>query len=166
MLLREALERRLRDAGYSERGGGVYFATITGRAIAMIDAAPEPAQWANKLDIMLRLEVLRHVPAWSRYILLIVSSQKTIQLGTAAAAFCREVSKCRRLVAFTSQSAEEVLPFLGLSSTVSESRSIASDPEEITARIFGHGSNVTRAFLDLSTSIPEVQRLAENSGEK
>jgi hypothetical protein len=161
--LREALDSRLRDAGYAERSEGVYVAAISGRTIAMIEVTPQPSQWAGKLDIALRLDLLRSVPTWSRYALLIVSSQKTIELGAAAAAFCREVSKCRRLVAFTGQTAEEVLPFLGLSSTSGGNGTIGSDPEEITARILGHGSKLTTAFLDFYKSIPEVQKLAEGS---
>jgi hypothetical protein len=163
MSLRESLDSRLRSAGYSERGEGVYVAGISGRTIALIDVMSQPVQWASKLDAALRLEFFRNAPTWSRYALLLVNSKKTVELGAAAAAFCREVSKCRRLVAFTDQTAEEVLPFLGLSSAVGARNTIGSDPEEITSRIFGQGSKLAASFLDLHKSVSEIQKLAEDS---
>jgi hypothetical protein len=157
------LHSRLRDAGYLERGDGVYVAGISGRTVAMIEVMPQPAQWAGKLDVALRLDNFRSAPTWSRYALLLVNSKKSVELGAAAAAFCREVSKCRRLVAFSGQTAEEVLPFLGLSSAAGAANTVGSDPAEITSRIFGQGSTLTAAFLDLHKSVSEIQKLAEGS---
>jgi len=162
MSVRHSLEQRLRGAQYRDCREGVFEAPVSRRVVALIEATSHPAQWSGKLDDALRHHSFRMAPNWARYAVLLVSSRKTSDLATAAAAFCRDVSKCRRLVAFVDQTAEAVLPFLGLSSVPGGGDTPVHDVEAIAHRILG-SPELTSAFLDAHTPVAQVQKLAEDS---
>src|SRR6202034_1055439 len=131
----------------------------------MIDVLAAPDHWRANLDSALRLESLRIVPPWSRYVVLVVNAARNVELSAAAAAICREVSKCRRLVAFEGQTAEDVLPFLGMSGTKIEGGTMRDGPGKIALRILGPSSDLASAFLNTSTAVSTVQQLAEDRDE-
>jgi hypothetical protein len=162
MSVRYSLEQRLRGAHYRDCREGVFEAPISRRVIALIEATSHPAQWSGTLDGALRHHAIRMAPNWARYAVLLVSSHKTPELATAAAAFCRDVSKCRRLVAFADQTAEDVLPFLGLSSVSGGGDTPVDDVEAIAQRILG-SPELASAFLDAHTTVAQVQKVAEDS---
>lgn len=162
MTLRQSLEERLRGAGYRDRTEGIFEADTSRRSIALIDAAPEPALWPERLESALRKDALRLVPSWSRYVLLLIDAGKTSELASAAAAFCRDVSKCRRLVSFADQTPQAVLPFLGLSAVAGGSGTPVHDVEGIARKVLG-ANQLTTAFLDAQMPLAQLQKLAEES---
>jgi hypothetical protein len=164
MTLRQGLEERLRGAGYRDRADGIFEAATSRRSVALIDVSPEPALWPDRLEGVLRRDSLRLVPSWSRYVLLLVDAGKTPVLASAAAAFCRDVSKCRRLVAFADQTPQDVLPFLGLSPVLGGGGTPVHDVEGIARKILG-ANELSAAFLDAHVSLAHVQKLAEETEE-
>ena len=164
MNLRQALEQRLRGAGYRERSEGVFEAATGGRTIALIEANPEPVRWPERLETVLRKDPLRLVPSWARYVLLLVNAGRTSELAIAASAFCRDVSRCRRLVGFADQTAEDVLPFLGLSPVLGGDGMPVHDVDGIARKILG-ADDLSMAFLDTHVPFAQVQKLAEESGD-
>ena len=162
MSIRQLLEQRLRGAQYLDRRDGVFEAPVSRRIVAFVQVTPLPAQWPAGLDDALRHHSFRTAPNWARYAILLVKARKTSELAVAAAAFCRDVSKCRRLVAFADQTAEDVLPFLGLSSVPGGGDTPVHDVEAIARRILGP-SELASAFLDAQTTVAQVQKLAEDS---
>lgn len=162
MSVRHSLEQRLRGAQYRDCRDGVFEAPVSRRVVALIEATTHPAQWSDKLEDALRHHSFRTAPNWARYVILLVSSNKTSVLAIAAAAFCRDVSKCRRLVAFADQTAEAVLPFLGLASVPGGGDTPVHDVDTTVQRILG-SPDLASAFLDAHTTVAQVQKIAEES---
>lgn len=104
-------------------------------------------------------------PSWSRYLIIIVKSRKTPNLAAAAAAFCRDVSKCRRLVAFMDQPPRDVFPFLPLAFVPRGAGTPGNDVETIAARNF-ESSLLVSAFLDDHAPTTLVQSLAEQAEDQ
>jgi hypothetical protein len=82
-------------------------------------------------------------------------------LASAAASFCRDVSKCRKVVAFAGETGEHVLPFLGLSSAPGGSGTPGYDVEEIVGGVLG--PKLASSFLDAQTTVTQIQRMAEEA---
>lgn len=158
---RQLLEHQLRTAGYRERRDGTFHAPYGRRTIALLDATASTEDWSALVDRALRQETFRAAPSWSRYVVLVLSCPKTVPLAAAAAAFCRDVSRCRKLVAFGDENGPEALPFLALSATNSGRGTPGGDLEEIATRLLPVPELVS-AFLDESTATAHVRTLAEN----
>lgn len=158
--LKGTLEEALNSAGYRTRAENVFENAVFRRTIGIIETPPAPSLWPERLDAVLRREPMRLAPSWSRYAVLIVSSARNIELSSAAAAFSRDVSKCRRIVAFSDQTPEQVLPFLSLPSVSGGAGTTVHDVDQI-ARAILVDEEITRAFLDIDVSVPTVQELAE-----
>ena len=161
---RHSLEEFLKGGGYRDCCDGVFEAPQGRRIIALVDASAIPAQWPGKIDIVLRQESLRNAPSWSRYVVVVLSSPRTRELAAAAAAFCRDVSKCRRLVAFADQTGSDVLPFLGLPAAPGGGGTPGYDFDEIASRILG-SPELGTAFLDANTPVAHIQKMAEDRGD-
>lgn len=157
---RQSLEQGLRAAGYRDRRDGVFEAPYSRRIIALFDATSTTHDWNAFVDRAVRQELFRAAPNWCRYAVLILNCPKTAELAAAAAAFCRDVSKCRRLVAFSNQSGPEVLPFLALSETTGGRGTPGRDLDEIARRLLS-APELASAFLDEQTSTSQVRALAE-----
>ena len=112
MSMLQVLQHELLSAGYLQRGSAIFEASNSHRLVALREGSDQAADWFAKVDDALRNESFRMASTWSRYLIVIVNSKKTPNLAAAAAAFCRDVSKCRRLVAFMDQLPRDVLPFL------------------------------------------------------
>lgn len=160
MHLLQTLQEQLLHAKYSERGGLIFHAPGGPRVVALVEALPEPRTWPAQVDTVLRLDIFRMAPTWSRYAVVLVPVAKTPQLAAAAAAFCRDVSKCRRLVGFADQTAHEVLPFLALPSVPGGSGTPGYDLEAIANGSLD-STELASAFLSDETATTYVQDLAE-----
>jgi hypothetical protein len=151
-------------AGYRDCRDGVYEAPHGKRVIALLSTGSDPAQWAAKIDTALRHESFRRAPIWSRYALVTVELPRTPSIALVAAAFCRDVSKCRRLVAFSDESSDDALPFLGLAAAPGGGGTPTQDLEQIVIRVL-ESPTLATAFLDENTATTHLQTLAEESEE-
>lgn len=160
MSMLQALEHELLSAGYLQRGSAIFEAPDSHRLVALMEASDQTADWFGKVDTALRNESFRMAATWSRYLIVIVNFTKTTNLAAAAAAFCRDVSKCRRLVAFTDQLPRDVLPFLPLRFVPRGAGTPGNDVETIAARNF-ESSVLAATFLDDHAPTTLVQSMAE-----
>jgi hypothetical protein len=156
----QSIEQALRAAGFRERGAGLFDTPHTPRIVALVEANVAPEEWPGKVETVLRNEAFRIAPSWSRYVVLALNSPKTSELAAAAAAFSRDVSKCRRLVAFAGETGG-VLPFLPLPSTPGGGGTPGHDLEDVARRILPSPQLAT-AFLDDHTATTHVETLAED----
>ena len=160
MSMMQALERELLSAGYLQRGTAIFEASDSHRLVALMEASAQTMDWFGKVDTALRNESFRMAATWSRYLIVIVNSTKTADLAAAAAAFCRDVSKCRRLVAFADQLPRDVLPFLPLPFVPRGAGTPGNDVETIATRNF-ESSVLATTFLDDQAPTTLVQNMAE-----
>jgi hypothetical protein len=110
-----------------------------------MEAEQDPNGWPAQVSTALNAPGVQHMPAWARYVVLVHPSGGDDALKTIAAAFARDVSKCRRLVVFTPSDVSPTLPFLPLSPSGGE---LTTAPHaDITAIINRHLSqDLARAF--------------------
>ena len=159
MSMLQALEHELLNAGYRQRGSAIFEASDSHRLVALMEASDRTTDWFGKVDTALRNESFRMAATWSRYLIVIVNSTKTTNLA-AAAAFCRDISKCRRLVAFADQRPRDVLPFLPLPFVPRGAGTPGNDVETIATRNF-ESSVLATTFLDDHAPTTLVQSMAE-----
>lgn len=159
----QSIEQALRAAGFRERGAGIFDTPRTPRIVALVEATVAPEEWPGKVETVLRNEAFRIAPSWSRYVVLALSAPKTMELSAAAAAFSRDVSKCRRLVAFADETGG-VLPFLPLPSAPGGGGTPGHDLEDVARRILP-SQQLAAAFLDDQTATTDVETLAEDIEE-
>jgi hypothetical protein len=138
----------------------VYEAREGRRVIAILATPPDPSAWTPRIDTALGHDAFRRAPTWSRYAVLVIDSPKTASLALAAAAFCRDVSKCRRLVAFADDTTEQALPFLGLGGSSGNTVSPSQDLDELVLRLL-LSPPLAKAFLDEAISLAQLQMMAE-----
>ena len=161
----QTLERALLATGYVQRGGATFEAPDSNRFVALTQSANDPAEWYKAVETMLRQERFRLAPIWSRYLIIVVGGSKTPDLSAAAAGFCRDVSKCRRLVVFADEPIRNALPFLPLPLVPRGAGTTGDDVEAIVARHFdSSATELVTAFLDDNVATSYVQSLAGSSG--
>jgi hypothetical protein len=130
--------------------------------LAFFEAVGDPKTWPVGVDDVLRREPVRASPIWARYAIVVVSVPRNDDLAVAAAAFCRDVSKCRRLVCFENQSVSEALPFLALPA-VPGGHGVPPLDLETTVNGILDSYRLASAFLDEQIPVSQVQFLAESS---
>jgi len=157
-------EQQLRAAGFSEIEPGFFNAPVNPRVVAMTLVSTNPGSWPEAVAVVLRHGAFRAAPTWSRYVVLLLDAERTRELASAAAAFARDVSKCRRIVVFRSQSDLGTLPFLGLPNVPGGSGTPGHDLEEVVTRELGL-TQLATMFLDDQSATTHVQNLAEESGD-
>jgi hypothetical protein len=160
MQVLQSIQQTLRAAGFRERGTGIFDAPHSPRLVALVEAHAVPGDWPIKVDALLKNEAFRTAPSWSRYVVLVLNSPKTRELAAAAAAFSRDVSKCRRLVAFADEP-KGVLPFLALPSSPGGEGTPGHNLEELARRILP-SQQLAAAFLDDHSATTHVEQLAED----
>src|SRR5882762_4076645 len=95
---------RLTSAGFRETEAGCFTSVASPRVVGLAVCGGDPEIWRQKAEDLLRKETMRVALSWTRYVILLVDSQKTSDLAWSAAAFAQDVSKCRRMVLFLEQS--------------------------------------------------------------
>lgn len=155
-------EQQLRAAGFQKGEAGFFVAANNPRVVALTQASTNPASWRESVDEVLRHESFRVAPTWSRYIVLVLDAQRTPELAAAAAAFSRDVSKCRRIVVFRSQASTDALPFLPLPQVPGGTGTPGHNLEEVVHRELGV-TQLATIFLDDQSATTHVQNLAEES---
>lgn len=161
----DSLQKQLKALGFLERGSGVFEAPDGSRMVGLGVGDAAPADWPNKVSEFLGTAQFGRAPIWSRYVVLVVESGLSPELRVAASAFSRDVSKCRRFVAFRGQSIEEVLPFVPLGPATGRVVSAAADLGALVAEVLGD-AKLVEYFLDDSAPTARVSDLAEQLGEK
>ena len=164
MPLNETIEESLRIAGFAKRGTGVFASRLDPRVVAIVEATTDSAHWPQKVATLLRNESFNMAPTWCRYVVLAVDAERTDQLAIAAAAFARDVSKCRRLVAFRGQDSSGVIPFLPLPMVAGGVGTPGPNLEQIVHKAIP-SIRLATAFLDDQTATSHVQALAEDPSE-
>jgi hypothetical protein len=159
MSMRESLREKLLSAKYSERPSGIFTASVGKRSIIFVDALPNAIGWPKKVDDALKPIGLG--PAWSCYLILLIEARRSRDLALAAAAFCRDVSRCRRLVAFMDDNPDTVIPFLALPVAQGGSGNPGYDFRDMVRNVLD-SPVIAEEFLDIRNPLTRIQQLAED----
>jgi hypothetical protein len=154
------ISRQLAAAGYVQTSDGTFAAPDGRRSVVLMDAEQDPARWPSQVATALTAPGLQQTPAWGRYVVLIYAFEATDNLRASAAAFARDVTKCRRLIVFPSGQGDGTLPFLPLRVGPVRSSDIPeADTSEIIERHLG--PDLSGFFEDPDTTHAAVEREIE-----
>lgn len=155
------ISKQLTTAGYKRTSDGTFISPDRRRIVVLMEAHSDPAQWPSQVTTALTAPGMQQMPAWGRYVVLVHSSVEAgDELRLRAAAFTRDVTKCRRIVVFPDASASPTLPFLPLHVT----STLGTTPEQadISGIIAKHlGRELASVFEDPDTTHAAVEREVE-----
>jgi hypothetical protein len=154
------LSDQLQRAGYSRSFDGTFIPSDRRRVVVLLEADPDPARWPEQVSTALAAPAVQQAAAWARYVVLLRGAPPDDRLRFIAAAFARDVTKCRRLVVFADGTTLPTLPFLPL-----DTRPIVGKiaPEADTSAIIARhlGPELSTVFEDPNNSHAAVQREIE-----
>lgn len=141
------LSSQLLAAGYEKAGDGMFLARDHRRIVVLMEGENDPATWVGQVASALTNPRVTRLPAWARYVVLVHTTSANDEVLTAAAAFSRDVTKCRRVHVFPDKDRSAMtLPFLPLDTGASAptfapevdvAKAIANHLDESLAGIFG-----------------------------
>ena len=158
----EALSSRLLGCGYEKVGDGTFLATDRRRVVVIMEASEEPGSWPKQVSEALQQSPVARLPAWARYVVLVHPVAVPVGRRSAAAAFSRDVTKCRRLHVYPDSSADVTRPFLPLDAGMEAK--VRAPEVDVRQRIFLHlDPVVAEAFADSEETIVGVEHLIGRS---
>jgi hypothetical protein len=159
------LSIQLERAGYSRSSDGTFLKPDRRRIVVLMEGDQDSAKWPAQVSVALTAPGVQQMAAWARYVVLVLTREPGGPMRSVAAAFARDVAKCRRLIVFSTDASTPTLPFLPLVSRAP--RSTTLQPGDTSAIVSRHlGEELAAIFEDPDNTHTAVEREIERRATK